>query len=203
MQVSLEEGQPHERKFVLTCKVGKFADVGMGKSKKHAKRMSAHKMLQRLKTMPVETDEANFHTVDEDELAQGIAMMSKDLRSKNTNKLGRYIRAKEGPLICSLHTIDLESEKKNAPEYLADICNEQHYKLEFIEIEEITKSGRYQTLVQISTTPVAVCFGTGQTRETSKVEAAFSALQYLKLMTYNISKKPGKGTNESDKKTEE
>ena len=33
-EVSLEEGQPHERKFVIVCIVGKSQEAGAGKSKK-------------------------------------------------------------------------------------------------------------------------------------------------------------------------
>ncbi len=43
--------------------------------------------------------------------------------------------------------------------------------------------GTMQCLVQLSTLPVAVCHGTGKTREEAHGEAAYNALQYLKIMT--------------------
>ena len=83
-EVSLEEGQPHERKFVIVCKVGKHAESGSGKSKKLAKRLSAHRMLQTLQSHPLDGDgmggpegesaaSASIHDIDEDDLVQGMA----------------------------------------------------------------------------------------------------------------------------------
>jgi len=81
-EVSLEEGAPHERNFVINCLVGsKFRESGCGKSKKLAKRKAASKMLATLKSQPVLVDDndpalggvgANL-IIDEDELVQGIA----------------------------------------------------------------------------------------------------------------------------------
>jgi len=87
-EVSLEEGQPHERKFVLTVSVGKQSEQGLGKSKKLAKRKAANLMLERLKAQPAERGHAGrqhgmlaavdgengaLADVDEDELVLGIA----------------------------------------------------------------------------------------------------------------------------------
>jgi len=89
-KVSLEEGQPHERKFVITCSVGKQSEQGTGKSKKLAKRRAAHLMLELLKSQPAEfggafgggggrggalSAEADYGLgdLDEDELVLAIA----------------------------------------------------------------------------------------------------------------------------------
>ena len=71
----MEKGAPHERCFVIVCSVGgNLKENGTGKSKKLAKRQAAHRMLQTLKSMPVERDnEQSLATIDEDDLAQGIA----------------------------------------------------------------------------------------------------------------------------------
>lgn len=44
-------------------------------------------------------------------------------------------------------------------------------------------AGKYQCLVQLSTMPVAVCFGSGATSKEAQSAAAHNALQYLKIMT--------------------
>ena len=98
-EVSLEEGLPHERNFVINCLVGsKFRESGCGKSKKLAKRKAAAKMLATLKAQPIIVDD-NDHIggfgiggkslpIDEDELAQGIAQRNAMLKGQK-NKGGK------------------------------------------------------------------------------------------------------------------
>ena len=47
---------------------------------------------------------------------------------------------------------------------LQEIANEQHFEVTFVDVEEISKRGLYQCMVQLSTVPVAVCFGEGLDR---------------------------------------
>lgn len=61
----LEVGLPHERQFTIACAVLKFREVGMGKSKKIAKRIAANKMFTIMQENPVEPGQ-DYHTVDED-----------------------------------------------------------------------------------------------------------------------------------------
>ena len=42
---------------------------------------------------------------------------------------------------------------------------------------------KYHCFVQLSTNPVAVCFGVGNTPEDAKANSAANALQYLRIMT--------------------
>lgn len=52
--VSLEEGVPHERNFVINCLAGPtFHESASGRSKKIAKRKVASKMLATLKAQPM------------------------------------------------------------------------------------------------------------------------------------------------------
>ena len=67
---------------------GNLKESGSGKSKKLAKRQAAHKMLQTLKSMPVERDnEQSFAMIDEDDLAQG-----KLLRFFEPKKLSKFCK---------------------------------------------------------------------------------------------------------------
>ena len=58
---------------------------------------------------------------------------------------------------------------------LEEIGNEQHFEVTFVDVEEISKRGLYQCMVQLSTVPVAVCFG--KTRKHSKFLARSFAFQ--------------------------
>ena len=72
-ELNHEEGLPHERMFTIHCVIeDRYTETGTGKSKKLAKRQAANKMIQKLKELPVENEDA-FQNIDEDELAQGLA----------------------------------------------------------------------------------------------------------------------------------
>jgi len=66
-QTEHEEGLPHERQFTIACLVFKFKEIGMGKSKKLAKRQAANKMWSKLKDLSVETNNISFSLEDDDE----------------------------------------------------------------------------------------------------------------------------------------
>ena len=57
--------------FTIHCVIeGKYTETGAGKSKKLAKRQAANKMIQKLRDLPMENEDA-FQNFDEDDLAQG------------------------------------------------------------------------------------------------------------------------------------
>ena len=186
-EVSLEEGQPHERKFVIVCSVGKNQEeAGCGKSKKLAKRQAAHKMLKRLKLQPVEAEEGSFQIIDEDDLAQGIAQRSKEMKGKNGHYLTKFHRnlvPKEGSKLKLIHDLEVDELQDKSVELLDDVGKEQSFAVTFVELEEKSKKDDFMCLVQLSTAPVAVCFGTAKTKEDAKAASAFDALEYLRLMT--------------------
>lgn len=180
-QLSQEAGQPHERKFVMTCVVGNQTELGSGKSKKLAKRQAANKMVARLKSQPAVTTSTQYQPVDEDELAQGIATLKREGRMFNCLSLSL------GPKLKALQDIEPELEKE--PEQkLIDIAEEQNIKLTYDELQERSKLNEAYCLVQLSTQPVAVCFGKGETKEEAKTTATINALLYIKVMTKHIIK---------------
>lgn len=92
-----EEGLPHERLFTILCSVGNFKEYGtyvnnystdkrrtvsinkfliycfmcipgVGRSKKLAKRQSAHKMVQKILTIPAEDETILRNLEDDDEV---------------------------------------------------------------------------------------------------------------------------------------
>lgn len=44
-------------------------------------------------------------------------------------------------------------------------------------------TGKFQCLVELSVQPPAVCYGSGQTEEAAKANAALNAVEYLQIMT--------------------
>ena len=53
----------------------------------------------------------------------------------------------------------------------------------FVEVEEVSRRGLHQCMVQMSTLPVSVCYGQGDSAVEAKQSAARDGLGYLKLMT--------------------
>ena len=54
--------------------------------------------------------------------------------------------------------------------------------LKYCKDAGISITGQHQCLVQLSTMPLAVCHGTGETVDDAHAQAAHNALQYLRLM---------------------
>ena len=64
-EVEVEVGLPHERQFTIGCLVLKYREVGMGKSKKIAKRQAAQKMWERLQSQPLDQNDIVQSCIDE------------------------------------------------------------------------------------------------------------------------------------------
>merc|ERR1712241_1616894 len=189
--VGLEKGAPHERCFIIVCAVGgNLKESGSGKSKKLAKRQAAHIMLQTLKSMPVERDsEQSFAMIDEDDLAQGIARCKVSSNNKTDQvdsffKFHRDLKTGRGPHLAGLHDLDTFDIAQQAPEeFLEKISKEQDFFVTYVDVEEKSKDDKFHCFVQLSTNPVTVCFGIGQSPQKAKMNSAANALQYLRIMT--------------------
>lgn len=77
----------------------------------------------------------------------------------------------------------LNNKDFNFVQFLQEIASEQSFEVTYVDIEEKSMSGRNQCLVQLSTLPVAVCYGSGLTSKDAQASAAQNALEYLKIMT--------------------
>ena len=71
----------------------------------------------------------------------------------------------------------------NYMKFLKEIAAEQSFEVTYVEIEEKSITNKYQCLVQLSTLPVAVCYGVGKSSREARLSAAQNALEYLKIMT--------------------
>jgi RISC-loading complex subunit TARBP2 len=188
--LSHEEGLPPERSVTIKCIIEHHhIEVGAGKSKKLAKRQAANKMIQRLRDQPV-ADEDAFQHIDDDMLAQGLAhvkeasLKSSSSHSQQVSRFHRNLKGSEGEVLERLHGLDLAATDL-ATEHvtlLQEMADEQKFEVTYVDIEEVAKSGRYQCLVQLSTLPVAVCFGDGEDSVAAQQAAAQNALDYLQIM---------------------
>lgn len=77
----------------------------------------------------------------------------------------------------------LNNREFNFVQFLQEIASEQQFEVTYVDIEERSLLGRCQCLVQLSTLPVAVCYGSGATSKDAQASAAQNALEYLKIMT--------------------
>ena len=71
-----------------------------------------------------------------------------------------------------------------ATSYLKEISEEQDFTVTYVDVEEKSKSDKFHCFIQISTNPVAVCFGVGEhSAADARIDAARNALEYLRVMT--------------------
>ncbi|XP_059488358.1 interferon-inducible double-stranded RNA-dependent protein kinase activator A homolog isoform X3 [Neocloeon triangulifer] len=104
-----------------------------------------------------------------------------------------WLKLKDMPVEQPNASVGLEDDDENTSlvsdsnfnyiKFLQEISHEQQFEVTFVDIEEKAKSGAVQCLVQLSTLPVAVCYGSGPTPKDAQSAAARNALEYLKIMT--------------------
>jgi len=124
------------------------------------------------------------------------------------NKFHRILKNAEGDCIKKLHNLNLSNDETGEDEaakiveikreddvaldelddtnpisFLQNIAEEQKFEVTYVDIEETSKKGKKQCMVQLSSVPVAVCFGTGDSVSSAKISAAENALDYLRVMT--------------------
>jgi hypothetical protein len=92
------EGKPHESVHIVKCKLGSlFTEQGRGRTKKHAKKVAAFKVRQRLTEMTMQS--AGILTEEQEsstdgciiEKLQSLTMGSKTTKIKDTVKLTEWI----------------------------------------------------------------------------------------------------------------
>jgi len=188
-----EEGKDHQKSFTINCSIGdKYKETGIGKNKKLAKRQAAHNMIDKLRELPVEKEDLP-ENLDDDELAQGQsgdhselegAEVKSQIASKRVCMFHKNLKFWKGKCVIKLHQSKLIDETAiNYVGTLEEVAKEQHFEVTYIDIEEVSKRGLYQSMVQLSTVPVALCFGHGTNQILAKQDAARDALAYIQLMT--------------------
>ncbi|XP_033611223.1 RISC-loading complex subunit tarbp2 isoform X2 [Cryptotermes secundus] len=192
-----EEGLPHERLFTIACVVFKHRETGTGKSKKLAKRQAAHKMWEKLQDSPVMASSVTPGLDEDDEIAHSVANVAaryadlKDskistLTTPHSHKVSQFhknLKLSSGIKLNELQSTSLNNSSFNFVQFLQEIASEQQFEVTYVDIEEKSITGKWQCLVQLSTLPVAVCYGSGNSSKEAQASAAQNALEYLKIMT--------------------
>jgi len=188
-----EEDKDQQKSFTINCSIGdKFKVTGIGKNKKLAKRHAAHNMIDILRELPVEKEDLP-ENLDDDELSQEQngehselegAEIKSQIASKRVCMFHKNLKCWKGKYVIKLHQRKLIDESAiNFEGMLEEVAREQHFEVTYIDIEEVSKRGLHQSMVQLSTVPIALCFGQGTNHILAKQDAARDALAYIQLMT--------------------
>ncbi|KAK0174999.1 hypothetical protein PV327_008784 [Microctonus hyperodae] len=191
-----EAGLPHERQFTIVCSMLKYRLMGQGKSKKLAKRQAAHKMWQTLRDVTEQTLPPGV--VDNEIVERNANVIVPYLNLKDSkistlttphslkvSQFHKNLRSSTGLKLSELQNTCFNDGVVNLVQFLQEIATEQQFEVTYVDIEEKSSSGKCQCLVQLSTLPVAVCYGSGITSKDAQASAAQNALEYLKIMTKN------------------
>ncbi|KAK6166285.1 hypothetical protein SNE40_023018 [Patella caerulea] len=199
-EYSCEQGPPHSREFKCTVKIGKFQEIGVGRSKKSAKRAAAAQMLEQIKKVMLDGSENTKieQSDDEDDLQLSFEPQSAyaalkegkkkipvttPQKAKEIQKFYQKIMKSGGAHMKDLHKNSLNVPNTNYCQMLQEIAEVQRFEVSYFDIKEPSNSNQHQCLVQLSSMPVAVCQGTGPSTDEAHANAAHNALQYLRFMT--------------------
>ncbi|XP_051865571.1 RISC-loading complex subunit tarbp2 isoform X2 [Pristis pectinata] len=179
--VTQESGPAHRKEFTMTCRVERFLEIGSGTSKKLAKRNAAAKMLARIHDVPVDQRDGNEVELEDDQFSIMVSSKLDCPRGKNTGCTWDSLRNSAGERIMHLKSHPLGVVNSNFCQMLRELAEEQRFDVSYLDIE-LSLSGLYQCLVELSTQPTTVCHGSASTRDCARANAAHNALQYLKIM---------------------
>lgn len=169
-------------------------------------------LIQKL-SADIDADADEEDEEDEEELArlvQGMKIVdSLSVKNSANNKMNDFyhdLQSRPKGKLLQLHKTSLAKKKKNIngthsyEKMLEDLAEEQGFKVTFVQVDrenedevnvddsnedEIDEDEEEQSvcLAQLSTTPVAVCYGSGKNADDARESAARHALKYIKMMT--------------------
>uniref|UniRef100_A0A3B3ZT18 RISC-loading complex subunit TARBP2 n=1 Tax=Periophthalmus magnuspinnatus TaxID=409849 RepID=A0A3B3ZT18_9GOBI len=181
--VTQESGPAHRKEFTMTCRVERFMEIGSGTSKKLAKRNAAAKMLSRIHDVPVDLRSSNEADAEDDTFTLHMGSRADSGKSKSFSCTWDSLRNSAGEKILQLrsHPLGIPSDS-NFCSLLTDLSTEQRFDVSYLDLEERSLSGLCQCLVELSTQPITVCHGFAPSVDDARANAAYNALQYLKIM---------------------
>lgn len=193
-----EQGPPHAREFVCTVKLGRLTEQGVGKSKKIAKRNGADSMLTLLQQgggnpgtaedgldeydQPVPLTEGGHSAYSALKEGKRVPTLTPHA-SQQISQFYQGLKAKTGNHLSKLQAKTLSGGNLNFCQMLQDIAEEQRFEVTYVDLPDLSNTGMMQCLVQLSSLPVAVCHGVGNTTDEARASAAHNSLHYLKIMT--------------------
>ncbi|KAF7240368.1 RISC-loading complex subunit tarbp2 [Varanus komodoensis] len=180
--VTQESGPAHRKEFTMTCRVERFIEIGSGTSKKLAKRNAAAKMLVRIHNVPLDPREGSEAEVEEDQFSIIAGSKLDGVRGRGSGCTWDSLRNSAGEKILHLKSHPLAVLNAGFCSLLQELSEEQSFDISYLDIDEMSLSGLYQCLVELSTQPTTVCHGSATSRHAARADAARNALQYLKIM---------------------
>ncbi|XP_021375211.1 RISC-loading complex subunit tarbp2-like [Mizuhopecten yessoensis] len=200
-EFTTEQGPPHAREFVCVVKLGKFTEKATGRSKKSGKRAAAATMLMHIKNLMQDGEKTT--NIEESDDEDEMPLSSSELRAsytalkegkkkipvpnpqqtKEIQKFYEKILKSDNKTMQKLKKQPLNAPSTNYCQMLQEIAEVQRFEVSYMDIAEMSASAQHQCLVHLTTLPIAVCHGTGNTVDEAHAQAAHNALQYLKIMT--------------------
>lgn len=163
--LSQEGGPAHKREYTTICRLESFMETGKGASKKQAKRNAAEKFLAKFSKISPEN-----HISLTNMVGHSLGCTWHSLRNSPGEKINLLKRS-----LLSIPNTDYI-------QLLSEIAKEQGFNITYLDIEELSASGQYQCLAELSTSPITVCHGSGISCGNAQSDAAHNALQYLKII---------------------
>jgi len=160
-----ETGPAHKKEFVVCCQVETFKEYGQGSAKKHAKRIAATNMYNKIINLPREAKDS-------------VTNQSREAKNKTSF---HEMRNALGELMSALK-IDVETHN-NPNDLLEQLAYAQKFEVIYRDINHNTRTGQQQCLVELNTQPKTVVHGCGRSSEEARVHAARTTLQYVELFT--------------------
>ncbi|KAG7259163.1 hypothetical protein CRUP_005391 [Coryphaenoides rupestris] len=181
--VTQESGPAHRKEFTMTCRVERFVEIGSGTSKKLAKRNAAAKMLARIHDVPVDLRTPNEADPEDDTFTMNMGSRAESGKCKGLGCTWDSLRNSAGEKILQLRSHPLgPAPDCSACSLLTDLSEEQRFDVSYLDLEQRSRSGLCQCLVELSTQPITVCHGFAPNTDAARANAAHNALQYLKIM---------------------
>lgn len=179
-----EEGEPHKKNFVMSCTVMNLTEVGEGSSKKMAKRRAAQKILKLMKSQAEEDIGNRFLGMFSDMKNLTLDKMTPSAEQEQ-EKFRRNMRALNSPAFqeltrACLHTPEMRTKLKGL---LQRISEENGFRLIECPLEERSSTGKYLFMLEMTTVPIGVCTGRGDSLEEAETDAIIGSLDFLKMMT--------------------
>lgn len=167
-------------RFKIICRVGNHQETGFGYSKKAAKRLSAFKMLTWVKSS--ENRLEHHLKSNEDKTKRfGYANLRSEMVCCKRNHVGTMHTTMLNQIL-QMTEDDMEIDPIGT---LEKFGQEMNVEVSYIQSELKSTDGKYHTLVRVKLEPVAVCFGTGISKESSQVECALQFLRFFQAMIRN------------------
>ncbi|XP_025416287.1 RISC-loading complex subunit tarbp2-like [Sipha flava] len=189
-----EDGLPHQRLFTVSCNVSEYKQHGVGKSKKIAKRLAANNLYLMLKNIQSDLRNTSRTADNVDDFVRHESSNLSGLKNSKSSsqfhrlpEIHRHLPLTEGPYCNELKEMnDEQLYSCNTKQILDNFTVEQGLTASFIDFEELSNKGTYQTSLQVST-PITVAFHgeSSISYEEAQLEAAYRSLIFFKCILNN------------------